>query len=105
MNARRYGASLIGLGALGLILCGCGSSTGQQGGTGGSGTGGAASGTGGSGSGGSSATGGTSGGACSSALSARVKITEVDVGATYAYNEVDNNGAALGLTPLAISPI
>jgi hypothetical protein len=31
--------------------------------------------------------------------------SEIDVGATYAYNEVDNNGAALGLTPLAISPV
>jgi hypothetical protein len=27
------------------------------------------------------------------------------VGVTYAYNEVDNNGANLGLTPLAISPL
>jgi len=43
--------------------------------------------------------------ACSTPLSARVKVTEIDVGVTYAYNEVDNNGAALGLTPLAISPI
>jgi hypothetical protein len=34
-----------------------------------------------------------------------VRITEIDVGVTYAYNEVDNNGASLGLTPLAISPI
>jgi hypothetical protein len=38
-------------------------------------------------------------------LSSRVRITEIDVGVTYAYNEVDNNGAGLGLTPLAISPI
>src|ERR1700685_1932695 len=45
------------------------------------------------------------GGPCSTALSSRVKITEVDVGIAYQYNEVDNNGAALGLTPLAISPI
>ena len=45
------------------------------------------------------------GGVCSSDLSARVRITEIDVGVTYGYNEVDNNGAALGLTPLAISPI
>ena len=43
------------------------------------------------------------GGACSSALSSRVRITEIDVGVTYDYNEVDSNGAALGLTPLAIS--
>jgi hypothetical protein len=34
-----------------------------------------------------------------------VRITQVDVGIAYDYNEVDNNGAALGLTPLAISPI
>ncbi len=34
-----------------------------------------------------------------------MRITEIDVGVTYAYNEVDNNGAALGQTPLAISPI
>jgi hypothetical protein len=34
-----------------------------------------------------------------------VRITEVDLGVAYDYNEVDNNGAALGLTPLAISPI
>jgi hypothetical protein len=45
------------------------------------------------------------GGACSSALSSRVRITQVDVGIPYLYNEVDNNGAALGLTPLALSPI
>ena len=44
-------------------------------------------------------------GTCSSALSGRVRVTEIDVGTTYDYNEVDNNGAALGLTPLAISPI
>jgi hypothetical protein len=43
--------------------------------------------------------------ACSSALSDRVRVTEIDVGVTYAYNEVDNNGAALGLTPLAISAV
>jgi hypothetical protein len=109
MNARRYGASVIGLGAVSLFLLGCGSSSGQSSGTGGSTTGG---GSGGSASGGSSATGGSTAtggssatGACSSALSDRVRITEVDVGATYAYNEVDNNGAALGLTLLAISPI
>src|ERR1700733_1146918 len=45
------------------------------------------------------------GGACGSALSSRVRISEVDVGGAYQYNEVDNNGAGLGLTPLAISPI
>jgi hypothetical protein len=32
-------------------------------------------------------------------------VTEVDVGMAYQYNEVDNNGAGLGLTPLSISPI
>ena len=35
-------------------------------------------------------------------LRAASAITEIDVGATYAYNEVDNNGPNLGLTPLAI---
>ena len=45
------------------------------------------------------------GGACSSSLASRVRITEVDVGVTYLYNEVDSNGAGLGLTLLAISPI
>jgi hypothetical protein len=45
------------------------------------------------------------GGACSSTLSSRVRITEVDVGSAYAYNEVDSNGPTLGLTPLAISPM
>ncbi len=34
-----------------------------------------------------------------------MRITETDVGVAYAYNEVDNNGANLGLTPLAISPL
>jgi hypothetical protein len=34
-----------------------------------------------------------------------VRVTETDVGVAYAYNEVDNNGPNLGLTPLAISPI
>ena len=45
------------------------------------------------------------GGACGSALSSRVRITEVNVGIAYQYNEVDSNGAGLGLTPLSISPI
>jgi hypothetical protein len=45
------------------------------------------------------------GGPCSSALSSRIRITEVDVGIPYDYDEVDSNGAALGLTLLAISPI
>jgi hypothetical protein len=45
------------------------------------------------------------GGTCTDALSSRVRITAVDLGVAYQYNEVDNNGAGLGLTPLAISPI
>lgn len=45
------------------------------------------------------------GGACASSLSSRVRITTITVATAYDYNEVDNNGAALGLTPLAISPI
>jgi hypothetical protein len=45
------------------------------------------------------------GGACSSSLSARVRVTDVDLGIAYAYSEVDNNGATLGLTPLALSPL
>ena len=147
MNARRNAASLACMVALALFTLGCGSSSSQQGGTGGSASGGNGSGgstgtggknttggttgTGGStGTGGNNTTGGTTGtggtgtgggpgvpipdggygpsgdgGVCSSALSDRVRITEIDVGATYAYNEVDNNGAALGLTVLAISPI
>ncbi len=102
------------------------STTGGGSGSGGSSTTGGGSGgssTTGGGTGGSSTTGGSTGGGpgvpipdggygssgdggvCSSALSDRVRITEIDVGASYAYNEVDNNGAALGLTVLAISPI
>jgi hypothetical protein len=74
-------------------------------GTGGATGAGGATGTGGAtGAGGATGTGGATA-ACSSALSSRVRITEIDVGVTYAYNEVDNNGAALGLTPLAISPL
>lgn len=42
MKARRFGASVIGLGSLGLLLLGCGSSSGQSG-TGGSATGGGGS--------------------------------------------------------------
>ena len=134
MNVRRNAASLSWTVALCLLSFGCGSSSSQGGGTGGSASGGSggsgsggSSGTGGSpgtgggspGTGGSPSTGGGpgvpipdggygssgDGGVCSSALSDRVRITEVDVGASYAYNEVDNNGAALGLTVLAISPI
>ncbi len=42
---------------------------------------------------------------CSSSLSSRVRVTAIDVGTAYDYNEVDNNGPNLGLTPLAISPL
>src|SRR6185312_3635141 len=99
---------------------GQGGSTGGTTGSGGTSATGGATGQGGSpatggatGSGGTSAQGGSTGvtgtggtpAACTSALSSRVRVTEIDVGASYAYNEVDNNGAALGLTPLAISPI
>ena len=70
-----------------------------------SGTGGAASGGGpASGSGGATAGGGSSG-TCAGALSERIRVTEIDAGTAYAYNEVDNNGANLGLTPLALSPL
>src|SRR5262249_19333213 len=64
-------------------------------------------GTGGStGAGGSTGSGGSSApGSCSSSLADRVRVTEIDVGGTYAHNQVDNNGAALGLTPLAIPPL
>ncbi|MFL5304963.1 MAG: hypothetical protein ACJ8F1_07100, partial [Polyangia bacterium] len=56
--------------------------------------------------GGATATGGAAGAAsCSSTLAGRVRVTEVDVGASAAYNEVDNNGAGLGLTPFALSPL
>lgn len=64
-----------------------------------SGTGGAITSSGGSPGGGGSA------GSCTSSLAARIRVTEVDVGVSYAYNEVDNNGANLGLTPLALSPL
>src|SRR5262245_54667728 len=110
--------------ALAALLMGCsggakGSSAsgGSAGitGSGGSGTGGGSA-AGGSATGGS-ATGGNGGGfpaggygngpapgSCSAVLSDRVRITETDVGVAYAYNEVDNNGPRLGLTPLMISP-
>ncbi|HLK91302.1 MAG TPA: hypothetical protein VKZ18_15500, partial [Polyangia bacterium] len=97
MSAARYAALAFGISI--MLALGCASS--QQTGTTATGSGGSTGATGGTtGSGGSSAT-----GSCASALSDRVRITEIDVGASYAYNEVDNNGAALGLTPLAISPI
>ena len=102
MNVRRNDASTAWLVALCLWALGCASSTGQPGGTGGSASGG-------NGSGGSTGRGGGpgvpipdggygssgDGGVCSAALADRVRITEIDVGATYAYNEVDNNGAGL----------
>ena len=87
-----------------------GVATGGATGAGGASTGGATGQAGSSGTGaqgGSTGTTGTGGtpATCTSALSSRVRISEIDVGVTYAYNEVDNNGASLGLTPLAISPI
>jgi hypothetical protein len=101
--------------ALAALLAGCGSTNGRTtGGTGGISTGGSAPGTGGVRPGTGGATPGTGGGAtggaagspsCGTSLASRVRVTEIDVGATVAYNEVDNNGAALGLTPLAISPL
>ena len=84
---------------------GAAGSTGRAGTSGGAGTSGLAGTTGGAGSSGSAGSGGTVPAACATDLASRVRITEIDVGTTYAYNEVDNNGAALGLTPLAISPI
>lgn len=128
MNVPRNAASVAWTVTVCLLSFGCASSSSQDGGTGGSAKGGSGGST---GTGGSSATGGRTGtgastgtgggpsvpvpdggygpsgdgGVCSSALSDRVRLTEIDVGASYAYNEVDNNGAALGLTPLAISPI
>jgi hypothetical protein len=80
-----------------FIACGGCGSKGEIGGTGSAGSGAAGS------AGAAGAAGAT--GTCASTLAGRVRITEVDVGATYAYNEVDNNGAALGLTVLSISPI
>jgi len=132
---RLRSAGCIALGCLGVYACacvfsGCGTSrtSNGQGGDGdsgpehassggGSSSGGASSGSSGAGATGSSGSSGAGtssdsgygssgdGGACSSALASRVRITEVDVGVAYAYDEVDNNGPALGLTPLAISPI
>jgi hypothetical protein len=119
-------ASLASLTSLALLAASCAGSTpittagaagsvGTAGTTGGAGTTGAAgsarggttgaagTGTGVAGTTGATGTGGSA--ACSSALADRVRITEIDVGVSYAYNEVDNNGAALGLTPLAISPV
>src|SRR5579884_3967109 len=47
---------------------------------------------------------GDDGGACAIGAS-NVRVTEVDVGGTVAYSEVDARGASVGLEPLAISPI
>jgi hypothetical protein len=125
----RWAASILGLslvlGCNGTLATGSGGggSTGATslggdtgskgtGGNGGGAGGGTATGVGGTpgvGVGGSPGVGGGPGAggapACSTTLAERVRVTEIDVGTTYAYNEVDNNGAALGLTPLAISPI
>ena len=94
-----------------------GSATGGTGSGGATSAGGATRTTGGAvGSGGSASTGGVAAtggsavdaglpGSCTSDLATRVRVTETDLGVAYAYNEVDNNGAALGLTPLALSPL
>ncbi|HEY4185874.1 MAG TPA: hypothetical protein VGP07_12450, partial [Polyangia bacterium] len=96
-----------------------GGATGQGGSSGRTGSGGAAGSGGATSSGGATGTTGAAGAAgsggatgaggapsaCGSALSSRVRVTEIDVGVSYAYNEVDNNGASLGLTPFAISPV
>jgi hypothetical protein len=89
---------------------GAGSSGGNGGSSGGSGSsgGGSGSSSGGSSSGSSSSSSGAvgdDGGAC--ALSAtNVRVTEVDVGLTYVYQEIDANGGnTIGLAPLQISPI
>jgi hypothetical protein len=95
-----------------------GGSTGAGGGPGGATGAGGATGVGGSsGAGGAAGAGGAvpdgggtppidaAVGSCAAPLADRVRVTEIDVGVAYAYNEVDNNGAALGLTPLSISPV
>src|SRR5580692_8521894 len=121
MVASRFApGSWLALGCCLALSAGCGSSKLQTSGAGGTGAGATgAGGAGATGPGGAGAGGGNpgvpvpdggygssgDGGVCSSALADRVRITEIDVGTTYDYNEVDNNGAALGLTPLAISPI
>jgi hypothetical protein len=79
---------------------GAAGTTGTAGTAGTAGTPGTAGGT---GTAGTTGTGGMA--ACASDLASRIRITEIDVGATYAYNEVDNNGPNLGLTPLSISPV
>ena len=84
-----------------------GGAAGTTGGAGAMGTAGTADGAAGTtGGGGATGTGGSAGlAACASDLAGRVRVTEIDVGATYAYNEVDNNGPNLGLTPLSIAPV
>src|SRR5579883_181167 len=82
---------------------GSGSTSGGSSGGGGSDGGGTAS----SSSGGGTSSGivtGDDGGSCAIGAS-NVRVTEVDVGSTVAYSEVDNNGSNVGLKPLAISPI
>jgi hypothetical protein len=83
-----------------------GNSSGTPGTGGGTpGTAGSSGGGGTTGAGGGGGPGGGTVGACSSTLASRVRVNEIDVGVTYAYNEVDNNGPNLGLTLLAISPL
>jgi hypothetical protein len=96
-----------GNGAGGTVVIGGtgGRATGSLGGASGGSPGGATGSLGGATGGLGGAPGGGGAVACSTALADRVRITEIDVGTTYAYNEVDNNGAALGLTPLAISAV
>jgi hypothetical protein len=53
----------------------------------------------------SNGSGGSPGGCSTTSLASRIRITEVDVGVAYDYNEVNSNGASLGLTPLAIAPL
>jgi len=57
-----------------------------------------------SGDAGSSTAKGDDGGACTIGAS-NVRVTEIDVGTSFVYSEVDANGPSLGLAPLAISPI
>jgi len=84
---------------------GTGGTTGTTGVGGTLGTGGGTTGVGGGAPGVGGAPGGGGALGCSTALADRVRVVEIDVGVTYGYNEVDNNGAALGLTPLAISAV
>jgi hypothetical protein len=84
-----------------------GGSTGSNSGSGADGGGGSSSGSGGGTGSSSSSSGATAddGGACA-ITSSNVRVTEVDVGVTYLYQEVDSNpGNTVGLAPLAISPM